>query len=825
MSRLTCVRLSCCLALLLAGFTTTVFAQNTDFGKLFLLTEESDTSEPEITITLNPETAQVGDEVTLSITASIPKGSFTYSLENKGGAKPNFRVTDASGLEPVDEEFQTDQEAESSYDALAEKTSLKYFEKVTWTRRYKVTGPQVLLAGKASMPICDAVSCQMFHEPFQFEFEAGESGTADDGAFGSLVTDEEDGAFGSLVAEDGAFGAEVDASEDWGLSEPNRSGSGSMSIKTFPFNWSQEVTVDGKFIAKVSATLKPDESGQTPRVQFTAEMADGWHTYSLDEKYSQKTSFEFTDLHGLKADVSEWKSDKPPETYTAELGKETIEQSVHYKVVTWTKNLERLPEAENVGVELKVALQFCSELACLPQTFKFRLGTLPVAGEQVAADFPASFEDLPPEVRQFIDEIRLNENESIRSISFGMYMIYAFLGGIILNVMPCVLPVLAIKVLSFVKQAGESRSRIVALNIAYSAGVISIFMILATLISLASLAWGGLFQSTTFNMVMVSIIFAMALSLLGVYELPIPGLVGSAHGQQKDGLTGAFLTGVFATVLATPCSGPFLGTTLAWAAQQPIMVTYLTFFMLGLGMASPYLILGAFPQAIKFLPKPGTWMVRVKEISGFILLATVIFILTYVEEKFRVPLMFVLLVLGFSLWMIGQAPATLVSKKTYWMNRVAAISLTVAVAFYSYRSATHVHESELPWRPFNTFTLMEASSEGKTVLIDFTADWCINCKVVENTALNTPATYKLVEEHDIVPLVADYTDGDEEIAFWLDKFESKSIPLTVIFPANRPQNPILIRDLYLQDALLEKLNLAVSLPPEQTAAKADANAQ
>ena len=120
---------------------------------------------------------------------------------------------------------------------------------------------------------------------------------------------------------------------------------------------------------------------------------------------------------------------------------------------------------------------------------------------------------------------------------------------------------------------------------------------------------------------------------------------------------------------------------------------------------------------------------------------------------------------------------------------------------------------------------MEASSEGKTVLIDFTADWCINCKVVENTALNTPATYKLVEEHDIVPLVADYTDGDEEIAFWLDKFESKSIPLTVIFPANRPQNPILIRDLYLQDALLEKLNLAVSLPPEQTAAKADANAQ
>ena len=256
--------------------------------------------------------------------------------------------------------------------------------------------------------------------------------------------------------------------------------------------------------------------------------------------------------------------------------------------------------------------------------------------------------------------------------------------------MPCVLPVIAIKVMSFVQQAGESRGRILALNAVYSVGVVAVFLVLATLavgISAGgdTLGWGGLFQKAEFNLTMACVMFAMGLALLGVFEITIPGVIGSAAGgAHREGLGGAFLTGVFATLLATPCTGPFMGPALAWSVKQPPATTFLIWGMMGLGMAFPYLVFGFFPQAIELLPKPGNWMVRFKQFAGFALMGTVIFFASFLSTKFVIPLLLMMYGIAVGLWMIGNlySPISPVKQKT--AVRIAAAVLSIGMCWFGY---------------------------------------------------------------------------------------------------------------------------------------------
>ncbi|MFH1303797.1 MAG: cytochrome c biogenesis protein CcdA, partial [Planctomycetota bacterium] len=409
-----------------------------------------------------------------------------------------------------------------------------------------------------------------------------------------------------------------------------------------------------------------------------------------------------------------------------------------------------------------------------------------------------------------VDEIIITSDDQNQTLA--SYLFFAFLGGLILNVMPCVLPVVAIKVMSFVQQAGENRMRIFLLNIFYSLGVLTVFLGLASLAVFAGLGWGGLFQSTKFNIVMACIVYAMGLSMLGVFEIPVPGMVGSAAGgQQKEGLTGAFLTGILATLLATPCSGPFLGPVLAWSVQQTPNITYLVWLTMGLGMASPYLVFSVFPKAIAWLPKPGMWMVRFKEFSGIVLMGAVIFIISFLDESLTIPVLIMLLGITTGLWMIGSLYTHNSSLRKKMTVRVTALLLTGGICFFGY-NMSQKSTNDLPWVPFNVAELKRLRAENKTVLIDFSAEWCLTCKTNEKFALNTPETLELIKKHNIVPMYADYTDYSPTIKEWLDKFKSVSIPLTVIFPANRPNEPIIIRDLYSQTTLLEALQQAAETP-------------
>jgi len=439
-------------------------------------------------------------------------------------------------------------------------------------------------------------------------------------------------------------------------------------------------------------------------------------------------------------------------------------------------------------------------------------------------------------------EVALQESSTEHPL--WLYILMALAGGLFLNITPCVLPVIGIKILSFVQQAGEDPRRVRTINLVFSAGLISVFIILATLAVFLGYGWGALFHFASFNIVMAAIVFAMGLSFFGVFEIPVPGWVNRAGGVEREGLPGTFIKGVLATFLATPCAGPLMGVMLAWSVAQSAPVTYIVWTTIGVGMALPYLLAAVSPGVVKWLPKPGIWMERVKQFMGFILMATTVYFLKILPDTYVIWTAFFLVGLALACWMIGQLVTinSTVSRKLVVRSFAALIVLAMGVVSFRYMipatvaehatklriqldqarseggsdndveatalAGTNEQNNHLPWIPFSIKRLEEYTAQGRTVLVDFTAEWCLNCKLNEINALNTEATKTLVLKNNVVCLLADYTEQSPEIKAVLNKLGSISVPLTAIFPAGRPNEVIPLRELYTQGALLEALEKA-----------------
>jgi len=299
----------------------------------------------------------------------------------------------------------------------------------------------------------------------------------------------------------------------------------------------------------------------------------------------------------------------------------------------------------------------------------------------------------------------------------------AFLAGFILNFMPCVLPVIGLKLMSFVHQAGEEPGKVFKLNLVFVLGILAVFMVLAALAVFAGFGWGKAFESTLFKIIMIGVVFAFGISFFGVWEIPIPGLANSETANelaQKDGYSGQFFKGVLTTILATPCAGPMLIPAVIWAVAQPAWMTFTVFFALGMGMAVPYLIIGAFPKLISYLPKPGPWMETFKHVMGFVMLATVIFLLNAVNAKLTTAVLVFLLFVAFACWMLGreQLEGGFAKVMKRWGVAVATIAFGVWFSFYALISS-----HELNYEEYSRVALDSHLAEGRTVLVDFTADW------------------------------------------------------------------------------------------------------
>ena len=406
------------------------------------------------------------------------------------------------------------------------------------------------------------------------------------------------------------------------------------------------------------------------------------------------------------------------------------------------------------------------------------------------------------------------------------FLFLGFLGGIILNLMPCVLPVISLKIFGFIQHAGQSRRRILHSGIAFAGGIFIWFIGLALLlIALRSaghqITWGGFqFTNPYFVLVLSVIVLVFALNLFGVFEIALPQRVtrGLLGWTGLAGDAGSFTQGLFATVLATPCTAPFLGTALGFAFAQPAAIILSIFLAIAAGMSAPYLALCVHPAWLRLLPKPGRWMLHVKQFMGFLLLATLLFLLYVLGAKRGLEgaiwASCFLLVIGVACWMQGAfiLPTASVTKRA--VVRVLMLALVLASAFYfiggKFQSA-NVPSANVrlqgDWQAFTPERLQLELEQGHSVFVDFTAAWCITCKFNESTVLESSAVRDAFQRHGIVKLKADWTNGDPVITKLLQQFGRPGVPLYVLYPG-KSEEPIVFPELLTKSIVLEKLESA-----------------
>lgn len=427
------------------------------------------------------------------------------------------------------------------------------------------------------------------------------------------------------------------------------------------------------------------------------------------------------------------------------------------------------------------------------------------------------------------------QGENDKAASPITILFSALLGGLILNLMPCVLPVISIKILSFMEQANESPAKVRNLGLVFSAGIISAFMVLAGVVLAIRAAgntvgWGFQFQYPGFVIAMCVIVLLLAMSLFGVFYISF------SAGQQKldslaskEGYGGTFFKGVLATTLSTPCTAPFLGTALGFAFAHPDWVVCSIFFAAGLGMSLPYIVLTLQPAWMKALPKPGVWMEKFKESMGFLLLATVVWLLGVVGGQVGADGamwtgMF-LVTIALAAWVVGRFTDLTSSTERKVKVYGVAVAICLAGLYFCILSqpslllplegkavastskvSEPIADGAIPWQPFTQAALDSAIRDGKTVFLDFTADWCLTCKTNERLFLGTKEVADKVKELNIVPMKADWTLQDPDITRLLKRFKRAGVPLYTVFPSSDPTKPIRLPEVVTKDMILAALD-------------------
>ncbi len=405
----------------------------------------------------------------------------------------------------------------------------------------------------------------------------------------------------------------------------------------------------------------------------------------------------------------------------------------------------------------------------------------------------------------------------------GKFLLFGLLGGFILNLMPCVLPVISLKIFGFVKQAGQSRRRIFLSGLSFVAGIFVWFIGLALLLIVLrkaghQITWAFQFTNPYFVLAMSALVLVFALNLFGVFEISLPQSAsrGVLGWTSREGDLGSFFQGVFATALATPCTAPYLGTALGFALAQSAWIILAMFLAIAVGMSAPYLLLSAQPAWLKFIPKPGAWMERVKQFMGFLLIATLLFLLAVLGAQRGVAGMIwasaFLLVVSLVCWMKGAFLLPTFSTRSRLVVVALMIVLLLGGGDYFIRkqfSQTHpdTAANTIPgdWQAFTPERLERALQDGHAVFVDFTAAWCVTCKFNEATVLESSDVRDAFARRGVIKFKADWTNADPVITKILQQFGRPGVPLYVLYPGGKSVAPILLPELLTKNIVLEKL--------------------
>jgi thiol:disulfide interchange protein DsbD len=384
----------------------------------------------------------------------------------------------------------------------------------------------------------------------------------------------------------------------------------------------------------------------------------------------------------------------------------------------------------------------------------------------------------------------------------------AFLGGLILNLMPCVFPVLFLKGLALVNSSNEERQRQRLHGLVYALGiVVSFWVIVAVLLILRAggreLGWGFQLQSPGFVAVLAALMFFLGLSLAGQFEIGLSLTSSGGELARKQGFAGSFFTGVLATVVATPCMAPLMGAAVGFALAQPAWMTFVVFTALGIGLAVPYLILSMQPQWTKVLPRPGAWMETLKQLTAVPLFATAIW-LTWVYAHLygangidrMTHLLMCFLVLAIAGWVLGRWPAR-------WGSGIAAVLL---ILFAISLPLLKARVERLTWQPYTPASFQAARASGHPVFVDFTAAWCLSCQVNERAVLDSAEVDSTLVTKDFVLLRADWTQYDPAITQALAAVDRSGVPTYVIYPAGANSNADVLPELLTRDIVLQAID-------------------
>lgn len=543
---------------------------------------------------------------------------------------------------------------------------------------------------------------------------------------------------------------------------------------------------------KVTTSLISESSsvtaGKKMRIGVLLEHQSGWHTYYKEPgDAGLPTTIKWQLPEGFSASEIDW---PPPGTF-AEGDLTTYGYSEKTLLPVTITAPDKLTES-SYNITADVQWLVCKDI-CIPES------------QTVSIELPVGNAEPSPDAQLFAKKI----TDTFHVVPFSLFitLLFALLGGLILNIMPCVLPILSLKTLALVKKSGHIRKHTAKHGIAYTLGILFSFAtIAALLIALQqggeAIGWGFQMQSPAFVGFLIYLLFLVGLNLSGVFHLPV--LFGGAnHNINENSIQGSFFTGVLATLVATPCTAPFMASAIGAALTMPPWAAMLIFLTLGFGLALPFLLISIFPGLLRFLPKPGAWMEKFKELLAFPIYASVIWLLWVLGMQTGIGgvaiILCGLLLIIFMLWLHKAVGNCRLSHRLF--SIMATIIMLIAMLFYIGKTG----KEEMSHIPYSAQTLASLRAEGKAIYVDVTAAWCITCQLNKNIALETQRTQKVFQEKNITLMVADWTNKNAEITEFLRSFGHNGVPLNVFYPAGGGE-PVILPQILSEDIVIDTVS-------------------
>jgi len=451
--------------------------------------------------------------------------------------------------------------------------------------------------------------------------------------------------------------------------------------------------------------------------------------------------------------------------------------------------------------EVDIAVSFdgavCSESLCQRPPFD-RLLTCVMVSDDAAMDDPAF--ELPRRVEP-------KTVAEARPIATVVALALALLAGLVLNLMPCVWPVIPIIVMRLLEQAKQNRMRSVGLGVAFCGGIMLFFVALAIVNIILQVGfdtvfqWGDHFRNPAFLVAMVLLLVVLAMFMFGVFTIGIPSSVaGRASGAK--GVAGSVGMGFLAAILATPCSFAVLTAAFAWAQTQPLVLGTVAILLIGAGMASPYVILTSIPGLLERMPKPGRWMEAFKQALGFILLIIAVKLLSALPQAKAVAVLYCAVGFAVAVWMWGTWVGFSTPARRKWIVRTAAVAIAVLSAFWLLPEKKEL----IDWQEYDARSVAQARREGRPVLLEFMAEWCLSCKTVEKIVYSRKDIAELIEQKGVLAVRADTTlrDYPAAIDLW-QVYREPAVPVTILLLPDNPE-PMRLRGVLIREDLTKELN-------------------